>query len=378
MGIYLDYNATTPIDTEVADAMLPYLTEHFGNPSSSHSYGQRTKAAVENARQQIASLINCKPSEIVFTSGGTEANNYAIKGLAYANKYKGNHIITSVIEHPAIIEVCKYLETKGFRVSYIPVDEYGLVKLDVLQSDICSDTILVTIMHANNEIGTIQPLKEISQICKQNNIIFHTDAAQSVGKYLVDVEELGVDLLSIAGHKLYAPKGVGALYVREGILLEKFMHGADHENNQRAGTENILEVVGLGKACEISKRDFEKNFRYMKSLRDLFYNKIINDISNVKLNGHLEHRLPNTLNISFKNVPANILLAELEKYDIAASAGAACHTDSVKLSSTLLAIDLSSEFAMGTIRFSVGRHTKEDDIRYVIDILVKLVSKLRA
>jgi len=373
MGIYLDYNATTPIDKEVADAMLPYLTEHFGNPSSSHSYGVITKTAVEIARKQVADLLNCSPSEIVFTSGGSEANNYAIKGFAFANQHCGNHIVTSVIEHPAVIEVCKFLETKGFRVSYIPVDEYGIVDLNKLESEICQETILVTVMHANNEIGTIQPIKEISNVCKKHNLAFHTDAAQSVGKYPTDIKELGIDMLSIAGHKLYAPKGIGALYIKDGIILEKLIHGADHESNKRAGTENILEIVGLGKAAEIAKRDMDENLSHMKEMRDSFYQKLKEVYPDIKLNGHPDHRLPNTLNVSFKNIKANVLLVEMEKYDIAASAGAACHTDSVKMSSTLSAIGLSIEYAMGTIRFSVGRNTTIQEVGFASEIIAKIL-----
>ena len=237
MKIYLDYNATTPIDKEVAQAMQPYLADYFGNPSSSHSFGIETKKAVENARKQVATLINCKPNEIIFTSGGSESNNYAIKGIAYAYENRGNHIITSSIEHPAVVEVCKYLERKGFNITYIPVDEHGVIDLNKLEKAITKQTILITVMHANNEIGTIQPISEIAKIAKKHSIYFHTDAAQSTGKYPVDVKDMGVDLLSIAGHKLYAPKGIGALYIKEGVQLEKLIHGADHEQNKRAGTE---------------------------------------------------------------------------------------------------------------------------------------------
>lgn len=377
MRIYLDYNATTPIDKEVAEAMQPYLTDYFGNPSSSHSYGTKTKIAVENARRQVASLLNCKPSEIIFTSGGSESNNFAIKGYVYANEHRGKHIITSVIEHPAVMEVCKYLEKKGFRVSYIPVDELGVIRLDLLEAAICPETILITVMHANNEIGTIQPLSEISMIAKKHRIVFHSDAAQSVGKYPADVRELGVDMLSVAGHKLYAPKGIGAMYVREGIVLEKLIHGADHEQNKRAGTENVLEIVGLGKACEIALHDMDKNSEWMTKMRNLLYEKLNENISNIKLNGHPQFRLPNTLNLSFKNVEANILLNEMELNGIAASAGAACHTDSIDVSPVLTAIGLEQDYAMGTIRFSVGRHTTENEITTTTDIISGIIKRLR-
>ncbi len=378
MGIYLDYNATTPIDKEVADAMKPYLYDLFGNPSSSHSYGAKTKMAVENARKQVAKLLNCSSSEIIFTSGGSEANNYAIKGYAYANSHRGKHIITSTIEHPAVFEVCKYLEKQGFQVSYIPVDEDGIVQIDNLEDAITSETILVTVMHANNEIGTIQPISEISKICKKHNIIFHTDAAQSVGKYPTDIKELGVDMLSIAGHKLYAPKGIGALYIKDGIVLEKLIHGADHEQNKRAGTENVLEIVGLGKACEIAGRDLGKNLLHMKEMCDLLHKNITDKVKDVKLNGHPDLRLPNTLNISFYGIEANVLLNEMELNDIAASAGAACHTDSIDVSPVLTAINLDQNFAMGTIRFSVGRKTTKDEIVKASNIIVGIIKKLKS
>ncbi len=375
MKIYLDYNATTPIDKEVAQAMQPYLADYFGNPSSSHSFGIETKKAVENARKQVATLINCQPHEIIFTSGGSESNNYAIKGIAYAYENRGNHIITSTIEHPAVIEVCKYLERKGFTITYIPVDEYGIVDVNKLEKAITKQTILITIMHANNVIGSIQPIAEIAKIAQKNSIYFHTDAAQSTGKYPVDVKGLGVDLLSIAGHKLYAPKGIGALYIKEGIQLEKLIHGADHEQNKRAGTENVLEIVGLGKACDIAHRYLYRNITHMQTVRNLLYTKLKEAIPTIKLNGHPEHRLSNTLNISFPNVEANILLNELESKGIAASAGAACHTDSVDVSPVLTAIKLSTDFAMGTIRFSVGKNTTEHEINRASEIIIETVKQ---
>jgi cysteine desulfurase NifS/selenium donor protein len=373
--IYLDYNATTPIDKEVKEAMLPYLNEHFGNPSSSHWYGIQTKKAIQKARKQVASILYCNAEEIIFTSGGTESNNFAIKGFAFANRKKGNHIITSTIEHPAVIEVCKYLEKNGFDVSYISVDKYGIVNLPELEKAITSQTILITIMHANNEVGTIQPIKEISKIARKNKIIFHTDAAQSVGKIPTDVNEFGVDLLSIAGHKLYAPKGIGALYIRQGIQLEKFMHGANHEQDQRAGTENVLEIVGLGKACEIAKRDLEKNMTQMKKMRDRLHEGLIQNLEDIKLNGHPTKRLPNTLSLSFPNLEADGILSELE--EIAASAGAACHSDSIELSPVLTAMNVPKELAMGTIRFSTGKRTTEDEIDKAIDAVTKVIEQMR-
>lgn len=376
MDIYLDYNATTPVDKEVLEAMRPYLTEYFGNPSSSHCFGSAAKKAVEKARKQVAELINCRPDEIIFTSGGTESNNFAIKGYALANEARGNHIITSVIEHPAVTEVCRYLEKKGFSVTYLPVDEHGLVYPEQVENAITPQTILISIMHANNEIGTIEPVTEIATIARRHNIAFHTDAAQSVGKYPVDVKKLGVEMLTIAGHKLYAPKGVGALFIREGIHLEKLIHGADHEQNKRAGTENVPEIVGLGRACEIAGRDLEKNMGHMMKMRDLLYDLLLRKISDFRLNGHPSLRLPNTLNLSFRGLEANILLNEMESNGIAASAGAACHTDSVDVSPVLSAIGLETEFAMGTIRFSVGKYTTEDEISRAADIIVGIVNRL--
>ncbi|RLD64585.1 MAG: selenide, water dikinase SelD [Bacteroidetes bacterium] len=373
--IYLDYNATTPIDSEVADEMKPFLADYFGNPSSSHSFGIKTKIAVENARKQLAELINCNSSEIIFTSGGTEANNYAIKGISFANKHRGNHIITTQIEHPAVIEVCKYLEKTGFSVTYLPVDEFGLVNVNDIKKAISSKTILITVMHANNEVGTIQPVSEIAALAKQNNIIFHSDAAQSIGKIKIDVQKMGVDLMSIAGHKFYAPKGIGALYIKQGVKLEKLIHGANHEQNLRAGTENVLEIVGIGKAAEIAKRNFENNFSHMKTLRDKLFDGLKNDIQNIKLNGHPTKRLPNTLSVSFPNIEANTLLSEISE-QVAASAGAACHTDDIAVSATLEAMKIPIKYAMGTIRFSTGKNLKSKDIDKAINITTKAVKRL--
>ncbi len=371
--IYLDYNATTPIDKEVADAMYPYLYQYFGNPSSNHIYGFESKEAVENARKQIAYLLSCKSSEIVFTSGGTESNNYAIKGIAFSNKHRGNHIITSCIEHPAVFEVCDFLEKHGFEISYIPVDEFGIVSLKDFESAIRKDTILISLMHANNEIGSIQPIKEIGEIARQNNIAFHCDAAQSIGKIPVDVDDMKVDLLSIAGHKLYAPKGVGALYIRSGIVLEKLIHGANHENNLRAGTENILEIVGLGKACELAKVNLQKNMHHLQNMRNRLYDGIKNISHQFKYNGHDEFCLPNTLNLSFKSIEANNLLVLMT--GIAASAGAACHAENINISKVIEAIKVPEDFAIGTIRFSVGRHTTSEEIDDAIKLIESALKK---
>ncbi|MCB2219341.1 MAG: selenide, water dikinase SelD [Bacteroidetes bacterium] len=374
--IYLDYNATTPIDKEVASAMKPFLDEYFGNPSSVHSYGETTKKAVIRAREQIASLIGANPDEIIFTSGGTESNNYAIKGAAFANRGKGNHIITSSVEHPAVTEVCRYLEQEGFNITYIPVDEFGLVAVEDVEKAITPQTILISVMHANNEVGTIQPIEEIGKVAKKYQILFHSDAAQSLGKIEVNVEKMGVDLLSIAGHKLYAPKGIGALYIRRGIKLQKLIHGADHEMNLRAGTENVLEIVGLGKAAELAQRDLQKTMQHLKKMRDALNDGLFEKLPDIKLNGHPEKRLPNTLSISFPGVEANTLLAGLK--DVAASAGAACHTDSVDVSPVLEAMKLPVQYAMGTIRFSTGRHTTSEEIEKAVNSIVKVVHNLKS
>jgi len=373
--IYLDYNATTPIAPEVAAAMRPYLEEHFGNPSSSHHYGVQTKKAVERARRQIAAMLGCGPEEVVLTSGGSEANNFAILGAAYANRDRGNHIITSAVEHPAVLQVCDYLQKDGFVITRLPVDEYGLVDIDDMERAITPQTILITIMHANNEVGTVQPIAEMARIAKARGIIIHTDAAQSVGKIPTHVDELGVDLLSIAGHKVYAPKGIGALYIRSGVELEKLIHGADHEQNRRAGTENVLGIVGLGQACEIAARDLEKNAAFMKTMRDRLHEGLKARLDDIKLNGHPEKRLPNTLSLSFPNIEANTLLAEIT--EVAASAGAACHSDSIDVSHVLQAMKVPQEYAMGTVRLSVGKMITAEEIDRATEIIANAVERMQ-
>jgi len=372
--IYLDYNATTPIDPVVAEAMKPFLSEDFGNPSSGHYYGHRARAAVERARGQVASLLRCKSEEIIFTSGGTESNNHAIRGYAFANEHKGRHIITSQIEHPAVLEVCRYLEEHGFDITYLPVDSYGAVLVEDLEGAIRADTILVTIMLANNEVGTIQPIERIAAILNARGVRFHTDAAQAVGKIPVHVGELGVDMLSIAGHKLYAPKGIGALYLRGGLQLEKFMFGADHESNRRAGTENVLEIVGLGAACEVAEHGISEFTENMASTRDRLESLLTDAFPLAKVNGHPERRLPNTLSISFPNVEANTILSEAT--GIAVSAGAACHSDAIDVSHVLVAMGVPESTAMGTIRVSTGRSTTDNDIDAAFDEINRVVSNL--
>jgi cysteine desulfurase len=372
--IYLDYNGTTPHAPEVIEAMRPFLETEFGNPSSSHCYGIQPKQAVETARKQVADILNCRPIEVFFTSGGTESNNHAIFGMARQLREKGNHIITSNIEHPAVLEVCRFLETEGFETTYLPVDEDGLVNPDDVTGAIRSSTVLITIMHANNEVGTVQPITEINRIARQQGIAMHTDAAQSVGKIPTDIEQLGVDLLSVAGHKVYAPKGIGALYVRPPLMPEKFCHGAGQEMGWRAGTENVLEIVGLGKACEIAKRDLEKNMTHMKSLRDRLHAGLKEQGVDIRLNGHSEKRLPNTLSVSFRGQEANRMLEDIG-LEVAASAGAACHSDSVQISHVLQAMNVPLEWAKGTLRFSVGRMTTEADIDTTIRVVSEALSR---
>lgn len=370
--IYLDYNATTPIAKEVADAMAPYLYEFFGNPSSSHPYGVQAKLAIEKARKQVAEAINCQTQEVLFTSGGTESNNLALRGYAFANRHRGHHIITSAIEHPAVLEVCRYLEGQGFTVTYLPVDQFGWVDPKQLEDALSPQTLIVSIMHANNEVGTIQPIRELADLTHAAGAVFHTDAAQTLGKLPVDVQALGVDMLSIAGHKLYAPKGVGALFMQTGIHLDKLMFGADHESNRRPGTENVLEIVGLGKACEIAQRDLEKNISQLKNMRDRLHDSLQAALpeGSFVLNGHPDLRLPNTLSLGFYMVEANTLLSEIGDR-VAASAGAACHSDEIDLSPVLEAMQVPIDYAMGTVRFSVGRETTPQEIDQSVQILTK-------
>ena len=373
--IYLDYNATTPLDPAVVEAMRPFLETHFGNPSSSHIYGVRTKRAVEAARRQVADLLGASPDEIVFTSGGSESNNLAIRGVFQALREKGNHIITSAIEHPAVGEVCRHLEANGARVTVLPVDETGLVDpLDVEQA-ITPATVLITIMHANNEVGTIQPIREIADIAHRHGVLMHTDAAQSIGKIAACVADLDVDLLSIAGHKLYAPKGVGALYVRTGVKCHKLIFGADHERGWRAGTENVLEIVGLGKACELARNNLAQRAEHMQSLRDRLYEALAARFPDLRLNGHPQKRLPNTLSLSFRGIEANAILSELS--DVAASAGAACHADEVTMSPTLEAMRVPVEYAMGTLRFSTGALLTEAEVDRASNSIIRVVTRLR-
>ncbi len=366
--IYLDYNATTPVDKRVAEEMQPYIDEHYGNPSSSHKLGIITKSAIDIARNRVAELIKCKPGEIIFTSGGSESNNMVLKGVAFSLKEKGNHIITSQIEHPAIINPCKYLERLGYNVTYIPVDRFGLINPKDVENLITDETILITIMHSNNEVGTIQPIEEIGKIARERQILFHTDAAQSVGKISIDVKKLSVDFLSVAGHKLYAPKGVGALFIKEGISIEPLIHGAGQEFGKRAGTENVIYNVALGKACEIAKDYTELSaVEKMVKLRDYFYNKLKDDFKDkLYLNGHIRKRLPNTLNVSFEGSIGNEILTKIP--EIAASTGSACHEGMNIISPVLKAMITPEKIALGAVRFSIGRFTSKEDIDYCVSL----------
>jgi len=370
--IYLDYNATTPVDPGVAKALMPFIFQHFGNPSSSHAYGQTAKAAVEKARGQVAKLMNCTPSEVLFTSGGSESNNTALKGVAWHLKNKGHHIITSEIEHPAVLNVCTWLSTQGFEITYLPVDALGQVRPDDLAAALTDHTILVSIMHANNETGTIQPIRQLSELAHRRGALFHTDAAQSVGKIATDVQDLGVDLLTIAGHKLYAPKGIGALYIRQGIEIDALIHGAGHERGLRAGTENVPYDVALGQACEIAQVQLSNPI--IRELTDYFWSELQNSLGDlIHLNGHPEERLPNTLNISFLGWNGHELLAQLP--DVAASTGSACHSGETALSPVLKAMGVSSEIGRGAVRFSLGRFTQKTEINLVVDQILTVLKR---
>lgn len=368
--IYLDYNATAPVAPEVVAAMSPFLTDAQGNPSSLHWAGLPARDAVEVARSKVAALLCCDATEVVFTSGGTEANNQAIKGLYFAGRDRGGpfHIITSRIEHPAVLEPCCFLESLGAEVTRLPVDRYGLVDPDDVRRAIRPSTALITIMHANNEVGTIQPISEIAAIARDRAVLCHTDAAQTVGKIPVDVESMGVDLLSVAGHKLYGPKGVGALFVREGLELEPLLHGAGHEAGRRAGTENVLEIVGLGAACELAQRWIED--ARVVALRDDFWRILQARFGDrVVLNGHPEQRLPNTLNVGFRGEIGNAILADMS--NVAASTGSACHAGSMHISPVLAEMGVPDDVALGAVRFSLGRDTKRSEIDRVVEVLVQ-------
>ena len=358
--------------------MLPYFSDAFGNPSSIHSYGQEAKRAIEEARAKVASLIGARGDEVVFTSGGTEANNFALKGIALANEKKGNHIITSSVEHHAVIETGKFLERRGFNLTYLPVDSYGLVIPDDVSRAITDKTILISVMHANNEVGTIQPIAEIARIARQAGIYFHTDAVQAVGHIPVNVNEIGVDLLSMSAHKLYGPKGVGALYIRKGTKLAPLMHGGGQERGRRSGTENIPGIVGLGRAVELAQQEMGEEAERLTYLRDRLIKGILERIDHVRLNGHPTMRLPNNINVSVDYVEGESIVLNLDLEGICVSTGSACSTSSLEPSHTLLAMGLSHEQAHGSLRLTLGKWTTDEDIHRVLEVLPKVVARLRA
>jgi len=372
---YFDNAATTQVNQDVIKEMLPYFSIEYGNPSSLYSIGRRAKRALEEARRKIANIINCKPNEIYFTSCGTESDNLAIKGIAYANKEKGKHIITSKIEHPAVLNTCKELEEQGYKVTYLDVDQNGIVNVEQLKASIKTDTILITIMFANNEIGTIQPIEEIGKIAKENNIIFHTDAVQAMGNLKIDVKKLNINALSMSAHKFYAPKGIGALYVGEDVNFKQIQNGGHQEKNKRAGTENLAEIVGMSKALELIYKNFENHNNKIKELRDYYIEKIQNNIVDSKLNGDRINRLPGNANMSFKNINAEELLFELDDKGICASAGSACSSGSTSPSHVLTAIGLPPEWANGTLRVTIGMNNTKEEVDYLINALVEIVNK---
>lgn len=375
--IYLDHNATTPVRTEVLDAMMPFFQDRFGNASSVHLYGQDARAPVEEARTQVAQLIGAKPGEVYFTGGGTEADNLAIKGAAYAHRARGNHIITTAIEHSAVLSSCAFMETQGFEVTYLPVDEHGLVDPETLENAITDRTILISIMHANNEIGTIQPVKKIGAIARRRGVLFHTDAVQSAGKLPIDVEAMQADLLSLSGHKIYGPKGVGAIYIRKGVEIEPTAHGGHHENNVRSGTENTPGIVGLGRAAELAAQDREAEYEHLAALRDALEARIIDEIEDVKVNGHPTKRLPGTLNVSFFGAEGESLLMSLDMKGIAVSTGSACSSGTIEPSHVLIALGLDPHTALGSIRFSLGRDNTMANVEAVMEHLPDIVERLR-
>lgn len=377
--IYMDHAGTTPMRKEVLEAMLPYLTERFGNASTIYSYGREAKTALEDSREKVAGLIGADARELFFTAGGTESDNWALRGIAAANGDRGNHIITSSIEHHAVLHTCQDLEKQGYKVTYLPVDKFGLVDPEHVNNAITDETILVSIMHANNEIGTIEPIAEISKVIKQKrkNIYFHTDAVQTVGKIPVNVNDLGVDLLSISSHKIYGPKGVGALYIRKGTKIKPFITGGAQESQRRAGTENVPGIVGFGRAAELIGKELEKEHERLSKLRDKLIHGIMEKIPHVRLNGHPTRRLPHNVNLCFEFIEGESLLLNLDMKGICASSGSACTSGSLEPSHVLLAIGLPHEIAHGSLRLTLGRDNTEEDVNYILEILPDIVSKLR-
>ena len=378
MRVYLDHNATTQTHPEAVKALIPYYETYFGNASSIHQSGREAKKALEEARGNVASLVGAKsPDEIVFTSGGTESDNYAIKGVARALKDKGNHIITSSIEHPAVEKPCRFLEKNGFTVTYLPVDQYGMVDPEALKKAITDKTILITVMYANNEVGTIEPIKEIAKIAKEKGIAVHTDSVQAIGKIPVDVQDLGVDLASMSAHKFYGPKGVGALYIKKGTKITPMQLGGHHEKNRRAGTENMPGIVGMGKAAQIVARTMKDEFARIKTLRDRLHKGIEGRVKETRLNGHPDKRLPNTLNISFEYLEGESIILNLDMEGVSASTGSACTSGSLEPSHVLMAMEVPVVSAQGSIRFSLGMINTDGDIDYLLEKLPPIIERLR-
>ncbi len=376
--IYLDHAATTPVRPEVVKAMLPYFTDAFGNPSSIYSYGQEARGAVEEARTRVAELIGARSEEIIFTSGGTESDNHALKGVAFANENKGDHIITTSIEHHAVMQVCKFLENRGTNITRLPVDKYGLVDPEDVRKALTDKTVLISVMHANNQVGTIEPAEEIGKIAREAGVYFHTDAVQTVGHIPVNVDEMNVDLLAISAHKLYGPKGVGALYVRKGTRLVSFMHGGEQEKRRRAGTENVPGIVGFGKAMELAGQEMDEEAERLAHLRDKLIRGLMEKIEDIRLNGHPARRLPNNVNISVDFVEGESMLLNLDLEGVCASTGSACSSASLEPSHVLLALGVPPEQAHGSLRLTLGRENTEADIERVLEVLPGIVGKLRA
>lgn len=375
--IYVDYSATTPLKKEVLDEMMPYMTEHFGNASSIYAEGRESKKAIETAREQVAKAIGADSKEIYFTGSGSEADNWAIKGAAYAMKNKGNHIITSAVEHHAVLHTCKALEKEGFEVTYLPVDENGMVSPKAVLDAITDKTVLITIMFANNEIGTVMPISEIGKIAREKGIIFHTDAVQAIGMEIIDVQEMNIDMLSLTAHKFYGPKGAGALYMRKGVNIKRLIEGGAQERNKRAGTENVAAIVGLGKAIEIATADIDGKCEKLRSLRDAYINRVLTEIPFTRLNGDRDRRLSSNANISFEFIEGESLLLMLDMKGISASSGSACTSGSLDPSHVLLAIGLKHEIAHGSLRVTFGEGNTMEDVNYIVDSLVEIVGRLR-
>ena len=372
--IYLDNSATTPIKSEVLQEMMPYLTTEYGNASSLYSVGRSAKRAIEKARNRVAELLNCNHNEIYFTGGGSESDNIALKGFAYANKEKGNHIITSKIEHPAILETCKTLERQGFEVSYINVNENGIIDVEELRKSIKTNTILISVMTANNEVGTVQPIEEMAKIAHDNNIVFHTDAVQAIGNVQIDVEKMKIDMLSLSSHKINGPKGVGALYIKNGIEVEKFINGGHQEKDRRAGTENVAGIVGIGKAAEIARKNMETHIRNLSKIRDYYIKKVQKEIPNIRINGSMENRLPGNANISFKGVNASELIFKLDERGICLSSGSACSSGNTNPSHVLTVMNVPEVYLNSAIRTTFGDNNTSEQVDYVVKILKQIIN----